>query len=311
MSNPLVSIVLLTFRRPQEIERNVKELLSIKYDPVEVIVVNNGDAVDLQGLPLSDRRLRVLNLESNVGVSGRNHGIRISSGQFIVTLDDDVFGFDAKSLHAALKRFERDPRLCAINFKIIDDLTELQVNWIHHKKIEEFRDIEFQTYEISEGAVIFRRDLVFKTELYPDFFFISHEGPDLALQIMKSGSAIIYCPDIIVRHSHAEGGRPGWRRYYYDTRNQIWLAVRHYPISIAMRKLFIGLGSMLVYSLRDGFVRYYFRGLRDGLFGLKTVFNQRAALSGEARKRYAKIEKGNPSFWYMVKKRIFTRKVRI
>lgn len=311
MSNPLISFVLLTFCRPQEIERNVKEILSIDYDPFEVIVVNNGNAEDLKKLPLYDNRLKVFNLESNIGVGGRNHGIRESSGQFIVTLDDDVFGFNAESLHIALERFFQDTSICAINFKIIDDLTEHQVNWIHHRKIEDFCDAEFKTYEISEGAVMFRRDLIFDTELYPEFFFISHEGPDLALQIIKQGATIIYCPDIIVRHSHAEGGRSSWRRYYYDTRNQIWLAARHYPISMAIRKLFIGLGSMFLYSLRDGFIRYYLRGLRDGFIGLKAVIKQRVVLSGEARILYTLIEKESPSFWYMIKKRMLTRKVRI
>ena len=311
MQNPLVSIVLLTFRRPQEIERNVKNLLTIDYDPIEIIIVNNGDVEDLRELPFDDKRLLVLNLESNIGVGARNKGIRASSGPFVVTLDDDVFDFNAESIQIALKRFSVDPDLCAINFKIVDDLTEQQVNWIHHKKIEEFHNVEFETYEISEGAVIFRKDLILNTKLYPDFFFISHEGPDLALQIMKTGATIIYCHSIIVRHSHAEGGRLNWRRYYYDTRNQIWLAARHYPVSIAIRKLFVGMGSMLAYSIRDGFLRYYFKGIIDGLCGLKSVVEQRAALSGEARNRYLAIEKENPSIWYMFKKRIFTRKVRI
>ena len=55
MQNPLVSIVLLTFRRPQEIERNVKNLLTIDYDPIEIIIVNNGDVEDLRELPFDDK----------------------------------------------------------------------------------------------------------------------------------------------------------------------------------------------------------------------------------------------------------------
>lgn len=138
MQNPLVSIVLLTFRRPQEIERNVKNLLTIDYDPIEIIIVNNGDVEDLRELPFDDKRLLVLNLESNIGVGARNKGIRASSGPFVVTLDDDVFDFNAESIQIALKRFSVDPDLCAINFKIVDDLTEQQVNWIHHKKLKNF-----------------------------------------------------------------------------------------------------------------------------------------------------------------------------
>jgi GT2 family glycosyltransferase len=309
--NALVSIVILTYRRPQEISRNVEELLKIDYEPFEIIVVNNGDAEDLSALPQNDSRLRIINLDQNIGVGARNIGIRISSGVFIVTLDDDVFGLRGDSIQSALEKFGADSALCAINFKVIDDLTENQVNWMHHRKIEDFYDVEFETYEISEGAVVFRKELILQTELYPESFFISHEGPDLALQIMKLGARVIYFPRIIVRHSHAEGGRTNWRPYYYDTRNQIWLAARHYPLIVALRKLSVGLGAMLIYSIRDGFLGYFFKGVFDGISGIKSAIASRKVMSKIVLNRYLEIEKENPSLFYMLKKRIFNKKVRI
>ena len=307
----LVSIVILTYRRPAEILRNVSEILSIEYYPFEVIIVNNGDSEDLTELPSNDSRIKIINLDDNIGVGARNIGIKRSLGEYIITLDDDVFGLTSEAIRLVINKFRDNSDLGAVNFKIIDDFTENQVNWMHHRKIEKFHDIEFETYEISEGAVAFRRELIMETELYPESFFISHEGPDLALQIMKLGARVIYCPEIIVRHSHAEGGRLSWRPYYYDTRNQIFLAVRHYSLPMALRKLFVGLGAMLIYSLRDGFASYFFKGCCDGISGYKTAVVGRKVLSSDVMKRYLEIERKHPSVWYMLKKRLFNRKVRI
>ena len=102
-----------------------------------------------------------------------------------------------------------------------------------------------------------------------------------------------------------------WRPYYYDTRNQIFLAIRHYPLPMAFRKLFVGLGAMLIYSIRDGFTSYFFKGCWDGISEYKKTAAKRNVLSGDAMKRYLEIEKKNPSIWYMLKKRLLNNKVRI
>ncbi len=308
---PFLSIVVLTFNRPAEIERNIQGLLSIDCVNFEIIVVNNGDPDHLNGLPDDSGKLKIIHLDNNIGVGARNVGIRSSQGDYIITIDDDVFGLDNSAVNTIVDIFRKNLNLCALNFKVIDDVTERQVNWIHHRKIDEFCDKQFETYEISEGAVAFRRSMILKTDLYPNSYFISHEGPDLALQVMKLGFEILYSPRIIVRHSHAEGGRLSWRRYYYDTRNQIWLAARHYPVHMAARKLSVGLCAMLVYAIRDGFIKYYFSGIKDALLGMRLPLAQRVVLSGDAYKRYLSIESENPSFWYMVKKRIAKRRVRI
>ena len=84
--------------------------------------------------------------------------------------------------------------VAAVNFRVVDKETGEQINWCHHRKLEEFADRRFDTYEISEGAVAFRREVVIDAGLYPEIYFISHEGPDLALRIMDLGFRVIYNP---------------------------------------------------------------------------------------------------------------------
>src|SRR5690606_20187344 len=126
--------------------------------------------------------------------------------------------------------FEKNPSADGICFKVIDEKDGAITNWCHHCDPNLFSNKSFETYEISEGAVAFRRDTFNQVGFYTKEFFISHEGLDLAIRILKSGKSIIYCPEIEVVHAHAAEGRKNWRRYYYDTRNLIWLAYCHYNL---------------------------------------------------------------------------------
>jgi len=310
IDNIPVSLVILTFNRPQLIQKQLESLTQIKYHPFEVIVVDNHSEQPLTEHVSEYSFAQVLRMEENIGIAGRNRGIDAAHGDIVITLDDDVTGITEQAIHRLIQIF-RDPAIGAVCFKVLDEVTGELINWCHHRKQEEYSNQDFITDEITEGAVAFRRTAVIQAGLYPEEFFISHEGPDLALRMMNCGYNVIYSPEIIVRHSHATAGRPGWRRYYYDTRNQIWLVLRNYPVLRGIKLLTIGLGSMLLYSIRDGFLRYWIKGIIDGIKGSKMMLSQRTPINKRTRDILAKIDYYRPSMWYMIKKRLLKNKIRI
>ncbi len=305
-----LSVVVLTYSRPDEIRNNVRQLLALQYAPLEIVVVDNASEITVESLLPADPRLTVLRLEENKGVGGRNHGIKAARGDIVITVDDDVTGLTDASIVEIVNAFSEED-VAAVNFRVFDEETGEQINWCHHRRLEEYSDRHFDTYEISEGAVAFRRQVVIDAGLYPEFYFISHEGPDLALRIMDQGFRVTYNPAIKVQHSHSETARVSWRRYYYDTRNQIWLAVRLLPVLTGVRKLVTGLGAMSIYALRDGYFRYWLKGVYHAIRGLPDVYPARNCISDRTLERYREIERLNPGILYMLGKRLFRRKVGI
>lgn len=305
-----ISIVVLSYNRPDEVRRCVAELLEISYPNIEIVVVDNASETPVDRLIGVSDRVSVIRLPENVGVAGRNAGISRSTGELVVTIDDDIFGVNDDVIQRVVAAFE-DPSVLAVNFKVIDDVTEQQINWCHHRKIEIYGSADFDTYEISEGAVAFRREAIIAAGMYPDYFFISHEGPDLAIRIMNLGGRVVYRGDIVVRHSHSLTARTSWRRYYFDTRNQVLFSVRAHPVSLMIPYLFLGLLSMLFYSLRDGYIKYWFKGLIDSLRMMSIARRDRFSMSPDCYIRYIEIKKFNAGFIYMVKKRVFSRIVKI
>jgi len=316
MTDVSVAIVILTYNRPFEIKKNVEEILEVIDSSIRVVVVDNASDYPITEV-LEDylERLEVVRLPYNCGVGGRNAGVDRCQEDIVITLDDDVYGINQEKIDSIKLSFIENPLLAALNFKIIDDETGDLTNWIHHRRSDLWSQKKFLTYEISEGAVAFRRSAFYMSGGYPDFFFISHEGPFLAFEFLKKGLEISYCPDIVVRHAHSQSGRASWRRYYYDTRNVIWLSAIHLPILMALRKIVIEILALFFYSLRDGYVRYWVRGIFHGVWELKNILKikDRLPIEGRALENYKSIKENDPGLLYMIKLRFFNkgRKVKI
>ena len=310
MSELPVTIAILTYNRPKLLEQQLQRLSSLQYSNLDVVVVDNKSDVPVNGIVDGFSFARLVQMPENLGVGARNQGIKAAEGEIVITLDDDVSGITDDDINSLISIF-KDDSIGAVCFKVLDEQTGEIINWCHHRKIEEYSDTSFITDEITEGAVAFRKKLVIEAGLYPDYFFISHEGPDLALRIMNLESKVIYSPEVEVHHSHSTLGRASWRRYYYDSRNLIWLVIRNYPVIWGVKKLFIGLSAMFVYSLRDGFIKYWFKGIFDGLLKLPEVFKQRSPIKPHARLILEDINQHRPSIWHMIKIRLFRRKVQI
>ncbi|MBK7701364.1 MAG: hypothetical protein IPI34_00005 [bacterium] len=78
---------------------------------------------------------------------------------------------------------------------------------------------------------------------------------------MNAGFTVEYDGRISVVHHHDAAGRPNWRRYYYDTRNMIWVAVRNMPWDYAARYLLRGMLSTGLYATRDGFLMAWMKAI--------------------------------------------------
>lgn len=306
---PVVSIVILTYNRPQALRILLEHLqMSLTGSSVETVVVDNGsDEITLTMVAQEFPSVRYIRPEENLGIEGRNVGLRACRGRYVITLDDDVVGIGDEDIALIIGMFEEQPSLGGICFKVVDAESGGVINWVHHYAIERFENEVFVTDEITEGAVAFRRAALDKSGLYPGYFFISHEGPDLAIRIMNCGYDVVYQPRIVVKHAPATEGRTPWRNYYFDTRNLFWLVVRNYPLWSGLKVLARGLAAMFVYSVRDGYLRYWAKGVADGIGGLRRVFAERVVMVPRTRKIIDDINRNRPSLLYMVRKRLFGR----
>lgn len=304
------TVVILTYNRKHYLEKQIEKISLLKN--CEIIIVDNcSDEPYLQDIKSNFPNIKTIFLEKNYGAVGRNFGIQAALGDIIVTLDDDIYGLSEQDLHALSDIFNSDKNLKAICFKVLDEKTNNICNWCHPKDPLMHSDSTFETCNISEGAVAFKRDLFDEIDVYPWEFFISHEGPDLAYRILNAGYKTIYTPRVSVVHAYADEGRKSWRRYYYDTRNLVLLSYRNYNGKMLVKKLPLQLVAMFIFSFRDGFLKYYFKALFDGVRQLFKMKEKRNPITKEAYIRIVDINRERPPLSYYVKKRLLKKGVKI
>lgn len=98
MNNPLVSVVIPTYRRPDMIARAVESVLNQTYDNIEIFVVDDNDpsfperkaTEEVMAQFESNPRVTYIQHERNKnGSAARNTGWRQAKGEYITYLDDD------------------------------------------------------------------------------------------------------------------------------------------------------------------------------------------------------------------------------
>ena len=87
--------------------------------------------------------------------------------------------------------------------------------------------------------------------------------------------------------------------------------MRNYPFGDSVRFVAIGFLSTFFYSLRDGFFIHWLRGVRDGVAGMKEYYKDRKIISSETLKLLKEIDRERPSLFYMAKKRVFKKSMRL
>ncbi|MBN1536755.1 MAG: glycosyltransferase [Anaerolineales bacterium] len=89
---PLVSVVVPTFNRPNELVRALESIASQTYPEIEAVVINDGGKDVSSVVNRFDKKLSVqyINQKENRGAgAARNLGMQSAKGRFIAFLDDD------------------------------------------------------------------------------------------------------------------------------------------------------------------------------------------------------------------------------
>lgn len=116
-NNPLVSVIIPTYKRPDTLDRAINSVLNQTYPNVEVIVVDDNnpgtDGRHLTEIKMApyrgNSRVRYIKHEKNKnGSAARNTGARSSDGEYIAFLDDDD-EYTPKRIEYMLKRLAEMP----------------------------------------------------------------------------------------------------------------------------------------------------------------------------------------------------------
>jgi len=302
---PAISVVILTYKRQDELLRTLRSVYDQTSVEMEIVVVNNNP--DDTGLLLASEfpKVRYIDIGGNIGCEARNLGVAAARADIVVTLDNDVNMRGADFAEKIIDFFERQETAGCVNFKVLKPDGSLSLrDWCHPRDYQFWSGHEFLTDHISEGASAFRKSAFSEVDGYYAPFFIGHEGPDLCLRLMKLGYGIWFTPTVKVVHHASTDARPSWRPYYYNTRNNIWLAYRHYPWLKLVKYCFLYTSMSLFYALKNMYLISFLRGVYHGIF--KANKHIRSPLNKTQLSKLKKINWYKPSISNKIMKHFFS-----
>lgn len=222
-------IVLVTFNRQDEVKELIASFTKAKVLANIFIIDNNPCPILSKADFNNSNNIYYIPSGANLGVAGgRNFGINSSNSDLIIFLDDDI-AIDWDQLSDISDKFDSDPQLGILAFKIVNyyDKT-IHGNEFPHRNKSLDPDNEFETsYFIGAGHAIHRK--VFdQCGLYPDDYFYGLEELDLSFRAIDKGFKILYYPMVTIWHKQSPAGRmPDKRKWACVYRNRLSVAYKY------------------------------------------------------------------------------------
>lgn len=271
-NQPLVSIIIVTWNRKNDILDALDDIKRQTYPHLEVIIVDNGSTDGtIQEVKRLYKDYKLICLPSNVGCEeGFNVGIVNSTGSILIYLDSDAF-FEDNGISKIVDKFNKDSSLGIIDPRIYNffskSIQNEPKNWPPQDRI------------FTGCAVGIRREVIDNTGLRPKNYFIYGSEIDISMRALDYGYKIEHSSDILAYHKESPTKRLSKKFYYYNTRNSIWLICKYYPLFPALREMIYLLLINLALSLKSFSLHYYFWGLFEGIFKLPLIIkNERKPL---------------------------------
>lgn len=216
-SNPLVSVVLLSYNRPAYLQEALVSLLNQSYDNIEITIVDNPS-------PSSDEvarivgqypKIKLIRNPTNLGYTGgMNTGIEQASGHYLfLTEDDIVLAEDCiqelveyldeqpqASLVAPIiyNKAERTIRCAGGDFKL-GAVYRMEIYGAGERDVGQFAQ-PFEVNYIDGAAMFARKDFWKSFKGFRAEYFMYVESTELCARVLKSGKKMIVVPHAKVYH---------------------------------------------------------------------------------------------------------------
>jgi len=273
---PLVSFLIATHNRRGVLLHTLEQVQRCGLAPstFEIIVVDNAstdgtsDAV-AQWFP----PVLLVRQHENLGPCAKNFALARARGRFIVFLDDDSYPVPG-SFGRMLRHFESDPSLGAAVFTVTlpDGSRECSA---------------YPNVCIGCGTG-FRAEALRQVGGLPDDFFMAAEEYDLSLRLLDAGWDVRSFDDLHVTHQKTPGSRFPRRITRLDVRNNLMLALRHFPREWRIPYALDWLRRYRIIADAKGHRAAFWAGAIAG--SLQALAGRQRPVSSDTFEKFAKIE---------------------
>ncbi len=303
MSLPLVSFVIVTWNRKDDIIETLRSIQAQHYQNYEIVVVDN-DSTDgtVEALAELHPEVKAIALNWNSGpTTGRNIGVDNATGEIIFFIDSDA-SIGQDTVVKTVEKFESMPELGGIACKVVNaytnDIDDI-AGWVFSQNVRDRHNSEFFSYSFSECGCAFRKKAFNDAGQFWDQLFFGREGEELSIRIWDSGYKILYFPESIVYHRVSPSKRiDGGEREYFNLRNCLYIYFVRYPWWMLVRVLPLKVGISFIRGVRHKELGEVLRAVRDFTKKIPYLWTQRAPIAPSTAEVYMALQKDHgPLSW--------------
>lgn len=283
--HPLVSILIATKDRPDDLRRTLRELRRQVYPAIELIVIDDGSTVQLQPIVNEEWPQAVfIRCEQSLGqCKRRSEGFQIAKGDYILQLDDDSHPVDSSAIAQSVAAMEANSTWGVLSFYVFNGET----------LPGELPALQPKYFSAFVGCgVLFRACALRQIGGYRDFFGNEWEEEELGLRMLAAGWIIYFFPSVVIHHHVSVRNRNQERTWSRNIRNKLWAMVLNMP----MRRLPLEMGWIVFGGFQDAIRMLRFKAYSQAIAqfagGLPTVVRLRAPMPAIALRRYDAIRFG-------------------
>ncbi len=215
--HPRVSVVLLSYNRPEYLRESLAALLAQSYVNLEIVVVDNPSpaSLEINQIVRQYPDVTLIQPEVNLGYTGgMNKGIASVSGHYICLTEDDIV-MDENCIKSLVEYMDGHPATGLIA-PIIYNKAARTIRWaggryelggVYRMKI--FGAGEIDTGQFSDpfevnfidGATMFARASLWQSlNGFREDFFMYAEAVDFSIRVAKAGKKLEVVPQAKVYH---------------------------------------------------------------------------------------------------------------
>ena len=237
---PLVSIITLNYNQAALTAEFLSSGKKLLYPHFEILICDMGSEEDpgsiLNGTEYPNTRL--LLSKKNLGFAGGNNwGVRQARGEFIFIVNNDTV-LTPDIIERLLQPFSQNKSIGIVcpKIKYFDDPHIIQYAGFRpmnpftgrtssigdHETDNGQYDVSGITHGAHGCAMMIKKEVIEKTGLFPENFFLYYEEWDLSARIQKAGYLIWYQSEASILHKESMTvGKENPMKTYYLTRNRI------------------------------------------------------------------------------------------
>ncbi|WP_119730654.1 glycosyltransferase family 2 protein [Thermomonospora amylolytica] len=238
MSDPRVSVVIITRDRRPELLRTLAHMTALPERP-EIIVVDNGSRDGTTAAVLDAHpKVHVIRSRRNFGAVGRNLAVERVTTPYVAFCDDDTW-WEPGALTRAADLLDACPRLASVTGRILvepDGVEDPITPELRHSPVPAPDWLPGPALlSILAGASMLRVPAFREVGGFSRRLWIGGEEELLGMDLAARGWWMCWAEDVVVHH-HASTVRDPRQRRKLGIRNTLWTTWLRRPARSALRR---------------------------------------------------------------------------